>query len=142
MGWNGFKLLAIICCFTPSRVVILFKGYFHLDAKIRNDFNVRKLGNNDYFEYFWVNNPFIPVFVVYLQTAWGMKSRVTDALAFIFALNRRDVGNLFWNSSILEAKGKTYGRLFLSTSISYAPRLAWQHSYFVERGSEFPTSAP
>ena len=37
---------------------------------------------------------------LYLCGGIGEKSRSADALAYNFALNRSDLGNLFWNSSI------------------------------------------
>lgn len=45
--------------------------------------------------------------IMYICRQNGEKSVSIDALACYFALYRKDVGNLVWNSSINEQKGKT-----------------------------------
>jgi hypothetical protein len=65
----------------------------------------------------------------------GEKSGFNDALAYYFALYQRRLRNFLWNSSTVEAKGGAKRRLFLTTNISYAPRLGVAAFFFVGRGS-------
>lgn len=71
---------------------------------------------------------------MYICRQNGEKSVSIDALACYFALYRKDVGNLLWNSSINEQKGRTTDAVSRLT-VQLCTRLGVEHSYMLDWGS-------
>jgi hypothetical protein len=73
---------------------------------------------------------------MYICRQNGEKSVSIDALACYFALYRKDVGNLLWNSSINEQKGKATDVVFRLT-VQLCTRL-WRGAFlYVRQGFHF-----
>jgi hypothetical protein len=68
----------------------------------------------------------------------GEKSGFNDALAYYFALNQRDVGNLIWNSSIYEAEGKAVKKVISQSDDNATyPRFGVAAFLYVREGLQF-----